>query len=317
MRGLLLVLAVLAGVARGAIIGRQYSTVVGPTPAVTDDYSYSRHFALDKADPADAPLVAYTEYYSYARVLRFNGTAWNKVGANGVHNGTMFDIRIAGHPTQPGRPVKWWNGSQWQFVAPFQPAASTVADIDYGMAFDVSATLGPIVCYVDRVANYGLTCKQPSRGRWQLLGSAGFSGSSVAGRSLAMGSTPYLAFDDAKVPGRGRVMRYAVLKEQWTPYGPSFSARGAKTISLAINPKTGAPWIAFVGDPPGIKSAPLFGKKLTVVAWNGTARAWHTKTHGSFGEDTLYTSLSFDAKGTPYLAFNCEPLFRRLCVRRY
>lgn len=63
------------------------------------------------------------------------------------------------------------------------------------------------------------------------------------------------------------------------------------------------------GDPAGTKLAPLDSKKLTVMAWNGTA--WRTRAHGAFGDGTLHTSLAFNANGTPFVAFNCEPLFRR------
>lgn len=47
----------------------QYWLYVGPTTSTTDDYPYNWHFDLDGADPGEAPLVAYTEYYNTARVL--------------------------------------------------------------------------------------------------------------------------------------------------------------------------------------------------------------------------------------------------------
>lgn len=82
--------------------------------------------------------------------------------------------RVLPHSAPPCRPappspcsVKWWNGSQWQHVAPYQPAATTAADIDFGMAFHVSDAWGQLVCYIDR-ATYGLACKQPYRGRWRV-----------------------------------------------------------------------------------------------------------------------------------------------------
>jgi hypothetical protein len=104
-------------------------------------------------------------------------------------------------------------------------------------------------------------------GWWKTMGNAGFSGASAYPISLAIDlsgfpskGTPYVAYQDDANGGRATVMRYANAAG-WQTVGPAcFSPGAAIGVTLAIDNKSGTPYVAYTENS-------VNGSKATVMCF--------------------------------------------------
>ncbi len=97
----------------------------------------------------------------------------------------------------------------------------------------------------------------------------------------------------------------------WRPVGlPRFSAATTSYESLAINPSTGQPYVAF--------SDGSVGGAVTVMKYDG--KAWVVVGPAGFSDQaypTSYESLAFDSYGKPYVAFSDGKYSGKTTVMEY
>ncbi|KAL4433982.1 hypothetical protein ABPG75_000423 [Micractinium tetrahymenae] len=257
----------------------------GPVPG--------QEFRLALHPNSRLPYVAYRdeENGGVLNMWKWNTTTWLELGLTGQPNST----------------------------APLGLTNSTVTavNLDYS-----SLSWGPISCFADSDHNGRASCLRgvgPQASSFTYVGTPGFSPSAAAWVSMAVhGSAIFVAFQDF-ASTKGRVMRFQ-SGGSWQLLGAAFSSGAASYLSLALHPGTGLPWVAFLGAAPGSPTPP--SPKLTVVALTALAGGqWKAVGASGFaGQGSVYNALAFEP-GTqlkaPWLAFQCDSVARRLCVRSW
>jgi hypothetical protein len=131
---------------------------------------------------------------------------------------------------------------------------------------------------------------------WGLLGSAGFSSTTVYTTSLAFdrGGTPYVVFEDGAFGGNATVMKLA--GGNWVPVGlPGFSPNQVQFDSIAID-STGTPYVGYMD---------LSSTKANVMKYTGAgATGWQAVGPADFSTSQI-TEIAFaiGKNDVPFVAY--------------
>ncbi len=132
---------------------------------------------------------------------------------------------------------------------------------------------------------------------WMDVGNEGFTPAGASWTSVAVNSwgSPYVAFSDADYLGKMSVMRYNGIS--WGFVGnEGFSLGSVEYCSLLFSP-TGDLYVAYSDN-----YYSNYYNKATVMKFDGTA--WVTVGNAGFSANqALWTSLTFNPNGQPYVAF--------------
>lgn len=214
------------------------------------------------------PYVAYEdkENSNKITVMRFHNSSWELVGLAGFSTGEVGDIDLAFNPSTNEPYVAYkdmgssykatvmkFNGSSWVTVG----SAGFSADNAYSisLAFNPS-TNEPYVAYCDDGSSGKVTVMKFSETVWTAVGSVGFSAGDSIYSSLAFNpltNEPYVAYQDGGNSDKITAMKFN--GSAWVTVGSAgFSEEGAipADISLAFNPSTGDPYVAYYDDGPSL-----------------------------------------------------------------
>jgi hypothetical protein len=201
-----------------------------------------------------APYVAYQDgqpgvAYAKASVMKFNGTAWEQVGAPGFSgDGGAYEISLAfsgGTPYvayQDGgngdkASVMKFNGTSWEQVG--DAGFSQGAAGSTSLAFEGGA---PHVAYTDRGNGRKASLMKFNGTAWEYVGPAGFTMGTAEGTRLVFGNgAPYVSYMDGSNGGRASVMTYN--GSSWEQVGNAGFTADAAYALLAFG--NGAPHVAF------------------------------------------------------------------------
>jgi hypothetical protein len=184
------------------------------------------------------------------------------------------------------------------------------------MALDNSGV--PYVAYADgnHEAPGRVTVNKYNSGTntWSRVGPQSFSAGSVASVSLAFDTatnTPYVAYPDGGSSNKATVKVYNSGANTWDTVGTvGFTADAIKDPSLAFNPSTHLPYIAYWDG--------SVGGKISVMRYDGAA--WQAVgAAGSASSGTgLYPSLDFNpTNNQPYVAYSDSDQGGKVTVKYY
>ncbi len=264
---------------------------------------------------AGDPYVAYAPFDGVRKISVSNFVAgtWSIVGNPDFSAGFAEDISLAFNPVtdEPyvafrdygnsfkATVMKLPSGtSTWVNVG---PAGFTPSSVKHtSLAFYPNGD--PYVAFADlSQGDKASVMKYTIADGWQYEGSPGFS-PDIAGFTCLVfqpvTNTPYVAFKDHQfIYPQASVMKYE--NSTWQYVGsPGFSDAEAFEVSLAFNPVTNEPYLAFVNHP----APPSPDYKAMVMHFDGTD--WE-----DVGPSPVYpgnvddTRLTFDISGVPYLSF--------------
>jgi len=207
--------------------------------------------------PDGSPYLAFADgspsYGGNATVMRYDGSAWVGVGAQGFAGSASY-LSLAFAPD--GAPylafrndsaasaaaVMTHDGSAWVDVG---------SDVSVGAVSFVSLAIAPsgtpYVAYRYAEASYGATVRSYIAGAWGPDGSPGFSGVGAADISLAIApdGTRYVAYREISSSDKATVMKFGGSLTDWIVVGSAgFTAGTAAGTALAFAPD-GTPYVAF------------------------------------------------------------------------
>jgi hypothetical protein len=214
--------------------------------------------------------------------MKFNGTAWDTVGAAGFSAGGVGYTSLAFAPD--GTPylayqdygnsgkatVKKFNGTAWDTVGTASFSAGEAAYTSLAFAPDGK----PYVGYVDYGNSGKVTVMKFNGGAWVTVGIAGFSAGSAemffpavqyTSLAFAPNGTPYLAYEDGGIGGnsnKATVMQFATSQTATTT-----------ALQSSLNPSR-------------------FGQSVTLTATVSPAAATGSVTFKEGGSDLGTSSLS-------------------------
>ena len=137
-----------------------------------------------------------------------------------------------------------------------------------------------------------LVCSLPSFGQWQIVGTPGFTGNSVASPSMTIiGDTPVIGYRDNGFNG-GKATVQMYVNNAWTDIGlGGFSINAVSEVSMASDSATGTPYIAYIDTALG----------FTVSQYDGFAWAY-LGLSGFYGAGDQI-SLVIAGNGTVYIGY--------------
>ena len=289
-------------------------TVVGPAGLSSN---LALHVSLAFAPNTSQPYVAFTDWANSSRttVKRLDGNAWVAVGSLGFSAITSWFNSLAFQPnssvpyvaySEMGSShmlnVRRFTGNAWVSVG---PAGFSVGRAEFdGLAFQPNSSV-PFVAYLD--TNSGkATVVRFNGSAWSPVGLAQFTVGVTAWTSLAFqpnSSVPYLAFRDGSIladpnhPDMGKATVVAFDGSTWRAVGsPGFSAGSASYTSLAFQPNTSQPFVAF-------QDGATTGAKATVMRYDGFS--WSAVGSPGFSATGVtLTTLAFEpTTSQPYVAY--------------
>lgn len=137
--------------------------------------------------------------------------------------------------------------------------------------------------------------------KWEEVGGAGFSAGEARYISTALDSygVPYVAYSEDTGTTRDdmSVMKYDEANKKWANIGTKgFTPGEATESSIAIDPKSGNPYVSFVD---GTKNL-----KLSVMMYDSNNGTWYNVGFPGFsGGQVQWTKMAFDSAGKPYVAY--------------
>lgn len=258
--------------------------------------------------PTDSlPYVAYQDavnYYEFASVMKYNGTAWVYAGSEGfspsIAEYTSLAFSSYGQPFvafrdfENGVSVMRLSGNVWAQVGNRQFSAG---DAEYISLAINPADKQPWVVYEDKADSGKATVMRFNGAGWVNAGPAGFTADSVWFTSIAFNPSDglaYVAYADFSSPYKAEVMKFD--STHWVSVGDSGASGGpVKWVSLAFDPE-GHPCVSYsdLEDP---------GNRATVRKYDGNNWIGIGNVDFSAGQ-VLYTSLAFrPSNGQAYLAY--------------
>ncbi|MEI8203469.1 MAG: hypothetical protein WCH34_10685, partial [Bacteroidota bacterium] len=249
-------------------------------------------------DGAGTPYVGYQDRYNGSRttVMKFNGFNWENVGTPGFSSTSAFYASLAlnssGTPYlayQDGgndyrATVKKFDGSNWVTVG----AAGISTGIAENESFVISNDDFPYLAYIDDANGHRATVKKFDGSNWVTVGTEGFSVGTPFGINLTLdGSIPYVAFADGANSQRATVMKFNGAN--WQAVGAAGFSTNTYIQDTKIKIINGTPYIVY-----------------------STSRGIVQKFDGSnwvnvgdiLGYDASFTSISYDAIGTPFVVYS-------------
>ena len=259
-------------------------------------------------DSSGNPYVAFADYAYGGKVtvMKYNGAAWEIVGAPGIGistNGTLFINLALDHSNTPyvayqdvasvKAVVMKFNGAAWVPVGPATGLSGGQA-FYLSLALDSSGT--PYLAYQDCDSHLPAPCKATvmkfNDSNWEPVGPRGFTSRTVSALSLKLdkNNIPYMSYRDGDYNGAS-VMKYS--GGAWAYVGSSlFSGDDVSFTSLALD-SNNRPLVAYIISNTG---------KPTVKRYNGSAWELVGSTGFSLAEAS-YPSLALDSSDTPYVAY--------------
>jgi hypothetical protein len=190
---------------------------------------------------------------------------------------------------------------------PLGPDDRNWAGLGTRSSMAIGSTGEVYVAYADEEMNEEITVRKYASGKWEYVGSRGFSSGWTACIDIAISGTgtPFVSFHDQGNGYRATVMSFD--GSMWLTVGnPGFSASPVQGTSLAID-GNGKPNIAY--------SDAGNGGKLNVMTFSGGV--WIPVGTAGFTPNGAYCpSLAFDGSGRPTVAFD-DAVSTKACVMRY
>jgi hypothetical protein len=293
-----------AGISSGAVTNTK--------TAITSDGTL--YVAYKEAAPGQSPNDG-----GKATVKKFNGSAWEAVGAERFSAGDLefLSFAIDGNGTpylsyqdkgNGGKAtVMKFNGKNWVSVA---SAGFTENQVSVtSLAFDSDNT--PYLAMVDNAdffSNIKVSVLKFNGTAWEAVGPMRFSAGSAHSLSLAIDANdiPFVAYQDNGNGGKATVMKFN--GNNWVSVGPvGFSADDIEGIDLALS-KDGSPYVAYHDN--GNED------KATVMKFNGTG--WEAVGSAGFTAGRASDiSLAIDGSGVPFVAYVDWSEIGRATVMKY
>ena len=280
--------------------------------------------------------------------MRYSGVFWTLVGLAGFSAGRADSTCLVFQPSTNAPHVAYvdygngnratvmaYDGSAWSAVGSAGFTSNAVYGTSMSLAFSPS-TSQPYVAFSDSGNSNKATVMAYDGSCWAAVGSPGFSADTAVQVVIAFNpstNAPYVAYQDLNC-GSNQVTVMAYAASAWSTVGSAcFTADQADWISLAFQPGTALPYIAYqdasvsghasvmrydsgssnwvmVGSPgfaspsgatseslafQPISSQPFLAfQESTVTTWNGSGPAWDGVGPAHFWTDqTHYTSLAF------------------------
>ena len=284
-----------------------------------------------------APFVAYSDVgqSNRATVKTYSQGGWSIVGVAGFSDDKADYTSLALHPTT-GVPYvayqDWFGGTGKATVMMFSsgawspvgvPRFSPLQAVHPTLALD--RTGAPVVAYSDSSNNGKATVMTLRNNVWSPVGNSGFSSGKAGTLSLALhpaSGAPYVAFRDESLNagyGNATVMTFNGTHwpslgspgsaSDWLPQPSNIYTHNIYTLSLALNPSTGAPYLAFVESQGlwavgsnGIKYY-FFNSPATVVTFAGGS--WSAVGSPRLSSWANYLKLALHpTTGAPYVAYS-------------
>jgi hypothetical protein len=257
--------------------------------------------------PNGTPYVAYIDMGNTGvTVKKFNGINWVNVGVPRFSGKESTRVSLAIAPT--GEPyvaiteykahqhfrIMKFNGINWENVGPSGVFAGEIFATGLAIAADGS----PFVAYKDSRNNYKSSVMKYATD-WRFVGNTGIYAGPAQDISLAItkNGTLYIGYQD-----QGNNAAVTVRKfdgSNWINVGNLGSAtESSGYISLAIEPSSNTPYVAF--------HSAEFGLKTSVIKYTGNgATGWKNVgfSSGFSAGATKYISLAISPKGIPYVAY--------------
>ncbi|OHD54926.1 MAG: hypothetical protein A2Y33_02945 [Spirochaetes bacterium GWF1_51_8] len=199
-------------------------------------------------------------YGDKASVFRFDGTNWTNVGAVSISEGSVLDVELEISPYD-GFPyvayadgfyskviVKYFDGDNWTNLG--SPTGVTPGNASYVELKIHPATCQPWIAYRDNDnpnAKAAVMCY--SNSNWVNVGNTNFSDDWANYVSFAFHPgtyAPYVAYSDQYAAYSLKATVQMFDGTNWVPVGnKGFTAGHADYVSLAFNPGTYEPYVAY------------------------------------------------------------------------
>jgi hypothetical protein len=190
---------------------------------------------------------------------------------------------------------------QWAIVGADSIISVNDADAPF-IAMDKNNT--PYVAYRD--AGWGATVKKFNGVKWVTVGNARFTDGDSRCLSIAFdaNNTPYVAYMDGAHANKASVMKFNGLK--WVPVGKSGFTPGCASYTSIAFDGTGSPCVAFRDQGDTVYNSWPNGFRASVMRFDGSN--WTYIGSPAFSapgvaQGALYTVLTFDSNGTPFVAY--------------
>ena len=220
----------------------------------TDSRAFYTNLAFNPA--TDEPYITYANYgNSYkATVRKFNGSSWEIVGLDGFSAGEVANNVIAFNP----------------------------------------ATDKPYVAYMDGGYNEKVTVMKFDGSSWVSVGTTKFTAGKASSFDFAFNSAtnePYLVYANSDNSNKLTAMKFNGAN--WITVGSEGFSIAAGSPSIAFNPSTNQPFVAFDGN-----------AKANVMKFNGSD--WITVGSSEFSSGEISNiDLAFNPEtNEPYVAFD-------------
>ena len=278
-------------------------------------------------DGSGVPYIAFNDsgFGPKAVVMKYVGNEWLPVGTPGFSPGSTYYLSLAldseGNPsvvfadgvTYKATVMAYEEESpsaDWIYLSPLGLSVEQINDP--AIAFDPTDT--PYVAYLGRAYDTVMVMKYSAYSRsWGPVGVPGEVSSESAWEiSLDFDSTGvlYLAFsDNVNSFGKARLMKFDETQSNpvWTEVGSSggFGSNFQGLLSFQLDPSN-IPYAAFVST----------GNRVTVMRFIGGS--WETVGEACFSSPVgEFLSLSIDAQGVPYVAYDDLESEYRLTVMKF
>ena len=259
-------------------------------------------------DPSGTPYVVFQDYALSssappATVMKYNGSSWVIVGAEGFSAGkviyTAMAIDASGTPYvcyqddaySGGATVQKFDGSSWVTVGSHAFSAGEVTST----AIAIDNTGAPYVGYTDFDSSQKATVMKFNGTSWITIGHMGFSAGAVGFIKLGInaGGTPYIGYTDYGTGQKATVMKFDGTN--WVDVGMAgFSAGQVSSTTLAID--TGGTPYVFYTDLASTERGTVM--KFSGGSWVNVGSAGFTDS------SALSTSIAIDNTGTPYVVYS-------------
>ena len=284
-------------------------------------------------DPSTSqPYIACADSLSPHKITvrKFDGSSWVNVGSQNFSAGGASYISLAFNPST-GQPyvayedsangsritVMKYNGTSWENVG---SAGFSAGKADYpAFAFNPS-TKEPYVSFIDWANGYKITVMKFNGSSWVLVGSAGFAIATTNSAPLAfdlLTGQPYIVFMDGSNGSGATVMKFD--GSSWVPPVGSagFSTGEAYNLSLAFNPSTNQPYVAYDDDVFDNLICHNKAPKATVKKFNGSA--WENVGSAGFSAGfESFIKLAFNPQtNQPYVTYEDDANGKKVTVMKY